>query len=157
MSKQQREEFLDARRVAVLITIAPDGTPVPTPIWYIYRDGAFYFRSAVNAIKTRNIQRDARVSICVQDERAPYRACVAYGVASVEAADAGLERDMPKRYLGAVGAMGYRASASEAIEQGPEITIVVRPSRYTTSDFNADTPFYGRAWLFVKRALPPWL
>jgi PPOX class probable F420-dependent enzyme len=157
MSKEQREEFLAGRRIAVLITIAPDGAPVPTPIWYVYRDDAFYFRSAVDAIKTRNIQRDARVSICVQDERAPYRACVVYGTASVEPADAGLEREMPRRYLGAVGAIGYRASASEAIEQGPEITIVVRPSRFITSDFNADTPFYGRAWLFLKRVLPPWL
>jgi PPOX class probable F420-dependent enzyme len=156
MSRAQRDAFLKGRRIAVLVTTAPDGTPVPTPIWYVYRDGVFYFRSAGNAVKTRNIERDPRVSICVQDERAPYRSVVAYGEASVGDAQGGLEHEMPRRYLGMVGARAYE-STREAIEQGPEVTIVVRPSRYVTADFRADTPIYGRAWLTLKRILPPWL
>ena len=156
MSKRQRESFLGGRRIAVLITIADDGTPVPTPIWYVYRDGAFYFRSADDAVKTRNIRRDPRVSICVQDERPPYRVCVGYGEAAIEPSDDRLVDEMPRRYLGAVGAMGYRANA-ESIQQGPEITIVVRPSRYTTTDFTPDAPMYARLWLLMKRVLPPWL
>ncbi len=157
MSKRQREKFLAGRHVAVLVTIAPDGSPVPTPIWYLYRAGAFYFRTASDAAKTQNVRRDPRVSICVQEERAPYQALVAYGVASIEDADPRLEREIPRHYLGAIGAMGYHASAREAIEQGPEITLVVRPQRITTTDFAAETPLYGRAWLLLKRVLPPWL
>jgi PPOX class probable F420-dependent enzyme len=156
LSKRERESFLTGRRVAVLITIAPDGTPIPTPIWYIFRDGAFFFRTAENAVKTQNIRRDPRVSICVQDERAPYRAVVAYGNASIEDSDPQLEHDMPRHYLGAIGAIGYR-SARANIEQGPELTIVVRPTRYTSTDFSADTPLAGRVWLQLKRVLPPWL
>jgi PPOX class probable F420-dependent enzyme len=156
MPKGERDRFLGGRHVAVLNTIAPDGTPVPTPIWYLYRDGAFYFRTADNAEKTANVRRDPRVSICVQDERPPYRAIVAYGAATIEPNHPGLESEMPKHYLGAVGAMGYK-SARQAIEQGPEITLVVRPTRVTSFDFSSDTPMYGRAWLLLKRILPPWL
>jgi PPOX class probable F420-dependent enzyme len=157
MSRQQREAFLSERRVAVLVTIAPDGNPVPTPIWYIFRKSAFYFRTEDHAIKTLNIRHDPRVSICVQDERAPYRAVVAYGNAAIEAAEEQLANEMPRRYLGAVGAAGYRAGARETIERGPEVTIVVHPTRYITTDFRADTPVYGRVWLMLKRVLPPWL
>jgi PPOX class probable F420-dependent enzyme len=157
LSKREREKFLSGRHVAVLVTIGADGVPLPTPIWYLYRDGRFLFRTASDAVKTENVRRDPRVSICVQDERAPYRAVVAYGAATVEDADPRLERDLPRHYLGAIGAMGYHAAAREAIEQGPEVTIAVRPSRWNSMDFSAETPIYGRAWLLLKRVLPPWL
>jgi PPOX class probable F420-dependent enzyme len=157
LTRSQREKFLAGRHVAVLVTVGPDGAPVSTPIWYLWRDGAFYFRTASNAIKTENVRRDPRVSVCVQDERAPYRSLVATGQAQVAEAKDWLASDMPRHYLGMVGAMGYRAAAREAIEQGDEVAIVVRPERITTSDFTADTPFAGRVWLLVKRVLPPWL
>jgi PPOX class probable F420-dependent enzyme len=158
MSRKQREQFLSGRHVAVLVTIADDGAPVPSPIWYLYRDNAFYFRTAGDAVRTQNIRRDARVSICVQDERAPYRALVAYGTASIEDANERLARELPRHYLGAIGAIGYQAAARATIEQGAEeITLVVRPTRITTTDFSAETPLYGRAWLMLKRVLPPWL
>jgi PPOX class probable F420-dependent enzyme len=157
LSKRQREKFLAGRHVAVLVTIGRDGAPVSTPIWYLYRDGAFYFRTAGNAIKTENVRRDPRVSVCVQDERAPYRSLVAAGQAEVVTSPAWLADEMPRHYLGMVGAMGYRAAAREAIEQGEEVAIVMRPERIVTSDFSAETPLVGRVWLVVKRVLPPWL
>ena len=157
LSKQARDAFLAGRHVAVLVTIAADGAPVPTPIWYAYRDGAFLFRTAGDAAKTENIRRDPRVSVCVQDERPPYRAVIAYGRAEILASDASLAQEMPRRYLGFVGAIGYRAAASSAIEQGTEVTLAVRPERFTSFDFSAETPAVGRLWLILKRVLPPWL
>jgi PPOX class probable F420-dependent enzyme len=157
LSQKQREKLLAGRHVAVLVTIAADGTPVPTPIWYLYRDGLFYFRTSGDAVKTENVRRDPRVSICVQDERAPYRSIVAHGCAEIGAPAAWLVREVPRHYLGAIGARGYHAAAREQIEQGEEITLTVRPERWVTSDFGADTPVYGRVWLFLRRVLPPWL
>jgi PPOX class probable F420-dependent enzyme len=157
MSRRERDRFLAGRHVAVLVTINADGRPLPTPIWYLYRDGAFHFRTASNAIKTENIRRDARVSICVQDERPPYRAVVAHGTAEIAEPSDSLGGEIARHYLGAVGALGYRAAARTQVEQGPEVTLLVRPERYTTFDFSAETPVVGRVWLFVKRVLPPWL
>jgi PPOX class probable F420-dependent enzyme len=157
LSKSQREQFLSGRHVAVLVTILADGSPLPTPIWYLYRDGVFYFRTASNAIKTENIRRDPRVSICVQDERAPYKSIIARGTAEIVDSLDWLGREIPRHYLGIVGAIGYRAAAREQIEQGPEVTLVVRPEHMTSSDFATETPIVGRIWLLVKRILPPWL
>jgi PPOX class probable F420-dependent enzyme len=156
LSRKQRERLFAGRHVAVLATIGADGVPVPTPIWYLYRDGQFYFRTEEHAVKTENIRRDPRVSICIQDERAPYRYAIVYGAAQLVEAQPWLARDLPRHYLGAIGAVGYR-SAAEQIERGPEVTLVVRPERITTTDFTPDTPVYGRAWLALKRVLPPWL
>jgi PPOX class probable F420-dependent enzyme len=157
LSKSQREKFLSRRHVAVLVTLGADGSPLTTPIWYLYRDGVFYFRTASNAIKTENIRRDPRVSICVQDERAPYKSIIVRGTAEISDSLDWLGREMPRHYLGLVGAIGYRAAARGQVEQGPEVTLVVRPERMTSSDFAAETPTVGRLWLLLKRVLPPWL
>jgi PPOX class probable F420-dependent enzyme len=158
LTKSQREKFLRGRHVAVLVTIAEDGSPLPSPIWYLYRDGVFYFRTSANAVRTVNVRRDARVSICVQDERPPYRAVVVYGRAEVAPGEEWLAREIPRHYLGAVGAFGYQQAARSQIEAGaPEITLKVHPERWTSFDFTPETPLYGRAWLLLKRVLPPWI
>ncbi len=157
LSTSQRKRFLSGRHVAVLVTIRADGSPLPTPIWYLYRDGAFYFRTASNAIKTENIRRDPRVSICIQDERAPYKSVTVQGTAEIADSLDWLGSEIPRHYLGFVGAIGYRAAARALIEQGPEVMLVVRPEHMTSSDFSAETPLAGLIWLWFKRVLPPWL
>jgi len=156
LTQAERDRFLGGRHVAVLVTIGGDGAPVPTPIWYLYRDRVFYFRTEADAVKTQNARNDPRVSICVQDERPPYKAVIAHGRAEVREAIDWLSDEIPRHYLGLVGGIGYR-SASNAIERGPEVALVVRPERYASFDFSSDTPLVGRLWLAVKRILPPWL
>ena len=157
LSRAARERFLAGRHVAVLVTIDANGAPVPTPIWYRYHDGRFLFRTAASAAKATNVRRDPRVSVCIQDERPPYKAVVAHGTATIEEGHEELATEIPRHYLGAVGAIGYQRTARAAIEAGPEVTLAVTPERWTTFDFSADTPLVGRLWLLVRRVLPPWL
>src|SRR3990172_4504248 len=78
------ERFLRGRHVAVLGTIGGDGAPVLTPIWYLYRDGRILMRTGRASVKARNIQRDARVTVCVQDARPPYASIPVHGRAVIE-------------------------------------------------------------------------
>ena len=157
MSRAKWERFLADRRVAVLATLGPDGEPVLTPIWYLYRDGLLYMRTGRESVKARNVSRDPRVTVCVQDERPPYRSVSLYGRASIEAEEEGLSAAISRRYLGAVAGAAYLRMAREAVEQSAEVTLVMRPERVLTQDFSADTPLTARLWLLAKRLLPPWL
>ena len=157
MTRVERERFLAERRVAVLATLGPDGEPVLTPIWYLYRDGLLHMRTGRESVKARNVGRDPRVTVCVQDERAPYRSMTVYGRASVEAMEEELSAAISRRYLGAVAGAFYQRLTREAVEQSAEVTLVVRPERVVTQDFSAETPLVGRLWLLAKRLLPPWL
>jgi PPOX class probable F420-dependent enzyme len=157
MSRANWERFLAERRVAVLATLGPDGAPVLTPIWYLYRDGRFYMRTGRESVKARNVGRDPRVTVCVQDERPPYRSVSVHGRASIEGEQEGLEVIIARRYLGSVAGAAYLRMARETVEQSAEVTVVVRPERVLTQDFSADTPLTGRLWLLAKRLLPPWL
>ncbi len=158
LSSAERDRFLSGRHIAVLVTLSPDGAPVPTPIWYRYRDGKLYFRTNADAVKAENIRCDPRVSVCVQDERPPYKAVVVHGRAEVREPPAWLSAEIPRHYLGFVGAIGYRRTAQQAIEEGArEVAVVVQPERFVTFDFTPETPLVGRLWLLAKRVLPPWL
>jgi len=84
MSPQERDRFLAGRHVAVLVTTDSEGRPVPTPIWYLCRDGLLYFRTEAASAKVANVRRDSHVSVCVQEERLPYKAVIVHGTAAVQ-------------------------------------------------------------------------
>ncbi len=151
------ERFIRGRHVAVLATVSEQGDPVLTPIWYLYRDGRFFMRTARESVKARNIGRDPRVGLCIQDERPPYRSATVYGRAALTQNDDGLGAAIARHYLGAVAGAAYARVAREAVEQGEEVTIVLTPEKVVTQDFSPETPLVGRLWLKAKRVLPPWL
>ncbi len=155
--RREWERFLRGRRVAVLGTNGKDGAPVLTPIWYVYRDEHLLMRTGKDSVKARNIQRDPRVTVCVQDERPPYASITVYGRAAIEPEHEGLAADIARRYLGGIAGAAYLRVAAENVQQSEEVTIAVTPERVLTQDFSADTPAYGRVWLVLKRVLPPWL
>jgi PPOX class probable F420-dependent enzyme len=157
-STSEVKRFLRGRHVAVLGTIGPSGEPVLTPIWYLHRDDKILMRTGRDSAKAKNIRKDGRVTVCVQDERAPYASITVYGLATVEAEEPGLGASIARRYLGAIAGAAYLKAAAEVIERdGGEVTLVVSPGRVVSQDFSAETPIYGRAWLALKRVLPPWL
>lgn len=153
---RELDRFLGGRHVAVLATTGRSGRAVLTPIWYLYRGGKLLMRTGNNSAKARNIRREPRVSVCVQDERAPYKSVTVYGAAELQAEVKGLDVQVARHYLGYAGAIGYLRSARETIEaDGGEVTIVVTPERVASQDFSAETPGYARPWLLLKRILPP--
>jgi PPOX class probable F420-dependent enzyme len=66
-------DLLDATTFVVLTTVNPDGGPQSSVIW-VKRDGdTVVFSTIRGRRKTRNMQRDPRVSLCGYDPGDPYR------------------------------------------------------------------------------------
>ena len=66
-------DLLDKRAFGNLGTLMKDGSPQVTPVWVDY-DGKFVrINSAKGRVKDKNIRRDPRVSIAIQDPENPYR------------------------------------------------------------------------------------
>ena len=76
MAQAIPEKYVDLfqkKAFANLGTIMPDGSPQVTPVWVDY-DGKFVrFNSALGRIKDKNVRRDPRVSLSIQDPENPYR------------------------------------------------------------------------------------
>lgn len=70
-------------RPGTLATTRKDGRPHVVPIWYdLDDDGTIVFNTAAESVKGRNIRRDGRASLCVQDDQPPFSFVTASGQAS---------------------------------------------------------------------------
>ena len=62
------EEFLAPPRIAVLATLNGSGSPQISSIWYRYSEGRVTMSTVSETVKSRNIVRDGRPSVCVYSE-----------------------------------------------------------------------------------------
>ena len=66
---KKAQAFLQELRFAVLATINQDGTPQLTTMWYLLEDdGTILMNTKVGRLKERNVRRDPRISICIEDD-----------------------------------------------------------------------------------------
>src|SRR4051794_24730378 len=54
---------LDTEIVIWLTTVSADGTPQPTPVWFLWENETVLIYSQANQAKLRNIQRNPKVAL----------------------------------------------------------------------------------------------
>ena len=64
---EKARAFLNEKRFAVLATINSDGTPQLTTMWYLLEGDTIVMNTKAGRIKERNMRRDPRIAICVED------------------------------------------------------------------------------------------
>lgn len=69
--------------LARIATVDDDGMPRVVPLWFIKRDGRLLFTPREPAIIWRNLQRDPRLAITIDEEAHPWRKVTVQGVADV--------------------------------------------------------------------------
>ena len=70
------EKYLDLFKkpaFAHLATLMRDGSPQVTPVWVDYDGKYVRVNSALGRVKDKNMRRDPRVSLAIQDSDNPYR------------------------------------------------------------------------------------
>jgi PPOX class probable F420-dependent enzyme len=100
---QQYLDLFDKKAFAHLATIMVDGRPQVTPVWCDFDGTSVRINSAKGRIKDRNMRRDPRVTLAIQDPDNPYRYLEIRGhVVEIteEGADAHID-SLAKKYLGA--------------------------------------------------------
>ncbi|MFE2344659.1 PPOX class F420-dependent oxidoreductase, partial [Streptomyces sp. NPDC059431] len=60
-----------------------DGSPHIAPIWFVLDGDSFVFNTGKDTVKGRNLARDGRVALCVDDDRPPYSYVVLQGRAEI--------------------------------------------------------------------------
>ncbi len=84
---EYREFLLGSVRTATLATVRADGRPHAAPIWYHLDGETFVFTTGEDTVKGRNMRRDGRVSLCIDDERPPFHFVIVEGVATLTVDD----------------------------------------------------------------------
>ena len=87
---------------ANLATVMPDGSPQVTPVWFDYDGDCLRINSAKGRIKDKNMRRDKRVALSIQDPDNAYRYLAVRGAVeeiTEQGADAHID-SLAKKYLG---------------------------------------------------------
>ncbi len=106
MTKDEIRSFLiDTPRTGKLATVRADGRPHVAPIWFTLDGDDLIFNTWHESVKGKNILRDGRVSICVDEEQPPFSFVIVEGLATID--DVTPEQrvkwagDIGGRYMGA--------------------------------------------------------
>jgi PPOX class probable F420-dependent enzyme len=99
---QQYSDLLQKRAFAHLATLMPDGQPQVTPVWVDFDGNHIRINSARGRVKDRNMRRDPRVTLTLQDPDNPYRYLEVRGRVidiAEDGADAHID-SLAQKYLG---------------------------------------------------------
>ena len=84
MSEQERRAFLGAgTRTAKLAVSRAGGMPHVVPVWFVLDGDIMVFTTGEATVKGRALQRDPRVSMCVDDETPPFSFVMIEGMATI--------------------------------------------------------------------------
>ena len=108
---QQYLDLFQKKAFAHLATLMTDGRPQVTPVWCDFDGTHLRINTAKGRVKDRNMRRDPRVTLTIQDPDNPYRYLEVRGRV-VEITEEGADRhidSLAKKYLG-VDKYPYRQS-----------------------------------------------
>jgi len=100
-----------------LATLMSDGSPQVTPVWFEYDGTYIIVNSALGRTKDKNMRRDERVAMSIQDPDNPYRYLQIRGKVvqiTTDAADDSIDR-LSKKYTGQELYAGRRAGEVRVI------------------------------------------
>jgi len=112
MSQREIKRFLmHGTYTAKLATVKEGGSSHVVPIWFVLDSSKksarlfdIVFTTGSRSVKARNIQRDNRVSICVDDQTPPYSFVMIFGIAKIQQYDHNklfkFASQIARRYMG---------------------------------------------------------
>ncbi|MEW2071827.1 PPOX class F420-dependent oxidoreductase [Streptomyces sp. NPDC007346] len=84
MTDEEWRAFVsEGTRTAKVSTVRADGSPHIAPVWFLLDGDSLVFNTGKKSVKGRNLERDGRVSLCVDDDRPPYAFAVVQGRAEL--------------------------------------------------------------------------
>jgi PPOX class probable F420-dependent enzyme len=140
MNDQEVRAFLSAlpARTGKLATVRADGRPHVAPVWFdVDDDGSLVFNTGRATVKGRNLTRDPRASLCVDDQRPPFSFVVVEGVVEISDDLEEVRRWAARlggRYMGTDRAEEYGARNGVA----GELVVRLRPEHVVSSADLAD-------------------
>ena len=82
-----QDAFINKNKWAVVTTLRKDGSPTSSVIFYAREGDELIFSTTEDRLKTKTIDNDPRISICVLDDGAPYGYVTVEGRATVQRED----------------------------------------------------------------------
>lgn len=129
MTPQEARRFLETgTRTAKLATVRADGSPHVVPVWFVVDGDDLVFSTWHASVKAKNLRREPRVSLSVDDEAPPFSFVRVDGTATLSDDPdelARFARPLAARYVGED--LADRFAARNAVEG--ELVVRVTPTK----------------------------
>jgi PPOX class probable F420-dependent enzyme len=124
-TKEQLDDFLSERRNAVIATLNAKGDPQLTPVIFYWDGTTFYFSITKETIKYKNLKRDPRVSVVV-DDVLDHHSVIAKGKATIQEDNIwDMTRKLVYKYYGQEEGDPYL----EQLQKQKRVLIVFKPRK----------------------------
>ncbi|MEO6398601.1 MAG: PPOX class F420-dependent oxidoreductase [Tepidiformaceae bacterium] len=127
MNPDERDVFLRQPRTAVLSTMGTNGRIHAVPVWFRWDGGEFRIITGRGSAKHRNVLRNGRASLCVDERGGPIAYLTAEGPVRVEERVSEAERlALHTIYRGA-------EAAQKVVERGGHegmVLLILTPERW---------------------------
>ncbi|MBA3552672.1 MAG: pyridoxamine 5'-phosphate oxidase family protein [Actinobacteria bacterium] len=132
LTPEELDVFLAQPRLCHFATLDADRAPRVRPLWYLWRDGTFWFTTRLESRHTgRDVVRGPSVAISIASEDRPYRAVLAHGRIEVTGKDEALLLAISTRY----GEEQGRAWTRSAMKQDDRTVLRMVPERLLSWDY----------------------
>ena len=133
LTPEERDEFLTSGALfAKIATTNDEGWPMVSPVWYEWDGSSFLVVGKERTSYIRNLRRDPRCGVLVENSGLPYKRVSVLGEAEFLPHDFDWKpaaREMVLRYIGPDG-----LSYAEATFDFPRVSIRIWPRRMTSWD-----------------------
>jgi len=152
MTVAERDAFLTGGAMfAKIATTDEEGWPMVSPVWYLWDGASFLVVGKERTSYIRNLRRDPRCGVLVENPTLPYKRVSVLGEAEFLPADFDWQepaRELVIRYIGVDG-LDY----AEATFGFPRVSVRIWPRRMTTWDGGGfDRTFHqDTVWHDVRR------
>jgi nitroimidazol reductase NimA-like FMN-containing flavoprotein (pyridoxamine 5'-phosphate oxidase superfamily) len=123
LTREEIEELLAEPHLCHFATVDAEGRPRVRPLWFLWRDGEFWFTTRRQARHTgRDLAGGRSVAVSIATEDEPYRALVALGEPEILPAERSTLAAIASRY--GEGGEGF---ADGAMTQPDRVLLRMRP------------------------------
>jgi PPOX class probable F420-dependent enzyme len=130
LSQEDIARFLVERRNVVLGTIRKDGSPQLNPMWFYWNGEVFYISTTKTRFKYTHLQRDPRVTLCI-DDATGYKTVIVEGRAAIVETDIwGPTRMIVEKYVDPAQVDARMAR----LRTEPRVLLVIRPEKWISWD-----------------------
>jgi PPOX class probable F420-dependent enzyme len=127
MLEDAQRTLLDKQAFAKLITLMPDGHPQATVMWYRRVDDTIRMMAPASAVKTKNLDRDPRATVLLDDPDSGYSYVELRCRCEVVHDDTAAREELhhiAERYIG-----NRSAEFVAGLDQAPRVLFIFHPFR----------------------------
>ena len=133
LTQDELVAFLNEAPIARLSSLNPDGTIHIASVYFRYDNGDILIGTQDISHKIRNIKNNPNVTVLIDNQEAPFRGVLIYGVATLEYENVVAKRAaIFSRYMPAEDAQN---SASNLANQFQSVVVRIKPQKVTSYDY----------------------